>query len=350
MITASPPRVEARGAAPTRTRTASRASGLALLAGLLAVVCAASLALGSKAMPLRDVADALVAFDGSEHDLIVRDLRIPRTLLGLAVGSALGLAGALMQGLTRNPLADPGILGVNAGASLAVVVSIYAFGVADLRVYAWYAIAGAAIASVAVYVLGGAGRRGAGPMQLAIAGAALSALLASATTTLLLLDEAALDQFRFWVVGSIAGRNLAITAQALPFLVTGALLAAISARGLDALALGDDLARSLGRRVGATRAVTAAGIVLLVGGAVAAAGPIGFVGLTVPHVARSLVGATHRWLLPYSAVLGAVLVVAADTLGRVIARPGEVQAGIITALLGAPFFVFLVRRQRVAAL
>lgn len=301
-------------------------------------------------MPLRDVADALVAFDGSEHDLIVRDLRIPRTLLGLAVGSALGLAGALMQGLTRNPLADPGILGVNAGASLAVVVAIYAFGVADLGVYAWYAIAGAAMASVAVYVLGGAGRRGAGPMQLAIAGAALSALLASATTTLLLLDEAALDQFRFWVVGSIAGRNLAITTQALPFLVTGGVLAAISARGLDALALGDDLARSLGRRVGATRALTATAIVLLVGGAVAAAGPIGFVGLTVPHVARSLVGATHRWLLPYSAVLGAVLVVAADTLGRVVARPGEVQAGIVTAMLGAPFFVVLVRRQRVAAL
>lgn len=350
MITASPSRVPARGAAPTRFPSASRASGLALLAGLLAVASAASLALGSRDIPLRDVADALFAFDGSAHDLIVRDLRVPRTILGIAVGAALGAAGALMQGLTRNPLADPGILGVNAGASLAVVGSISLLGITDLRIHSWFAIGGAGLAAVAVYALGAGSRGRATPVRLALAGAALSALLASFTTTLLLLDEAALDQFRFWVVGSVAGRNPSTTARVGPFLVAGALLGLASARALNTLALGDDLARALGQRLGFARAAVAAAVVLLVGGAVAAAGPIGFVGLTVPHAARSITGPDHRWLLPYSAILGATLVVTADVLGRIAARPGEVQVGIVTALIGAPFFMVLVRRRQVAAL
>lgn len=350
MITASPPRVPARGAAPTRNPTASRASGLALLAGLLATASAASLAVGSRGIPLRDVADALFAFDGSAHDLIVRDLRVPRTILGVAIGAALGVAGALMQGLTRNPLADPGTLGVNAGASLAVVASISLLGITDLHTHAWFAIAGATLAAIAVYALGSGGRGKATPVRLALAGAALSALLASFTTTLLLLDEAALEQFRFWVVGSVAGRSPSTTALVAPFLIVGALLGGASARSLNTLALGDDLARALGQRIGIVRGAIAIAVVLLVGGAVAAAGPIGFVGLTVPHAARSITGPDHRWLLPYSALLGATLVVTADVLGRIAARPGEVQVGIVTALIGAPFFIVLVRRRHVAAL
>lgn len=350
MITAAPSRAASRGATRARSGPAGRAGGLALLAGLLVVASGASLALGSRDIPLRDVADALVAFDGSSHDLIVRELRLPRTILGIAVGAALGAAGALMQGLTRNPLADPGILGVNAGASLAVVVAIAMLGISDLRTHAWFAIVGATVASIAVYVLGGAGRGRATPARLALAGAALSALLASVTTTLLLLDEAALDQFRFWVVGSIAGRDAATAARVAPFLLAGGALGAATARSLNTLALGDDLATALGQRVAAVRAAVAAAVVLLVGGAVAAAGPIGFVGLTVPHVARTFTGADHRWLLPYSMLLGSLLLVVADVIGRVAARPGEVQVGIVTALVGAPLFVLLVRRRQVASL
>lgn len=327
-----------------------RVAGLVILAGLVVAAGAVSLAVGSKDIPLRDVLDAMFAFDGSDHDLIIRDLRIPRTVLGLAVGGALGVAGVLMQGLTRNPLADPGILGVNAGAAFAVVIAIYSFGIADLAAYVWFAIVGAAVAGVVVYGLGTRGRSGASPAKLALAGAAMSALLGSFTTGLLLLDAATLDQFRFWVVGSVAGRDLAISRQVAPFLLAGTVIAASSARRLDGLALGDDMARSLGQNVTVTRLLLAGGSVLLVGGAVAAAGPVGFVGLAVPHAARALVGPPHRWLLPYAAGMGAVLVVAADTLGRVLARPAEIQVGIVTALVGAPYLVMLVRRRRLAGL
>lgn len=323
---------------------------MALLAVALAAACAASLALGSKAIPLGDVLDALVDFDGSPHDLVVRELRIPRTALALVVGAALGTAGAVMQGLTRNPLADPGILGVNAGASLGVVVAIFGFGIADLSVYAWFAVVGGALAGTVVYALGATGRSAATPARLALAGMAVTALVMSVTRALLLLDEAAFDQFRFWVVGSVAGRSLAITGQVLPFLVVGGAVAVAAARHLDALALGEDMARSLGSSVARPRVALAAAVVLLVGGAVAAAGPVAFVGLAVPHAARLVVGNAHRRLLPCSALVGALLVVGADVFGRIVARPGEAPVGIVTAAIGAPVFVALVRRRRVAAL
>ena len=338
------------GRRPLVDSGAVRSLGMLLGAVALLGVAMASIAYGSKPIPVGEVLAALFDFDGSNDHLIVRSLRVPRTLVGIAVGVALGLAGAVMQGVTRNPLADPGILGVNAGASLAVVVAIHVFGVGTLSGYVWFAFVGAAAASLVVYGLGALGRDGATPVKLALAGAAVGAFLASITTAVLILDIATLDQFRFWVVGSLAGRDSTIATQVAPFLAAGALLAFGSARALNSMSLGDDVARSLGLRVGAARAVSATSVVLLCGAATAAAGPIGFVGLTVPHVARSICGPDYRWILPYSAVLAPILLLVADIVGRVVARPGELQVGIVTAVVGAPFFIALVRRRRLAQL
>ncbi|MEX2658347.1 MAG: iron chelate uptake ABC transporter family permease subunit, partial [Acidimicrobiales bacterium] len=237
-----------------------------------------------------------------------------------------------------------------AGASLAVVVAIHVLGITDLTGYVWFAFVGAAVVSVGVYALGALGRDGATPVKLALAGAAVAAFATSITTAVLIVDITTLEQYRFWVVGSIAGRDAAIAAQVAPFLVLGAVLAFASARSLNSMSMGDDVARSLGVRVGLARGVAALAVVLLCGGATAAAGPITFVGLTVPHVARAICGPDYRWILPYSAVLAAALLLGADVIGRVVVRPGELQVGIVTALVGAPFFIALVRRRRLAQL
>jgi iron complex transport system permease protein len=337
---------------PARTRGAAwRAGLLVALVGALALVMLWSVASGSKPIPLRDAWDGLVHFDRADPDhLIIRSLRVPRTIIGGLVGVGLGLAGALIQGITRNPLADPGILGVEAGASLFVVVGIHSFGIASLTGYVWFAFAGAAVASVVVYVLGSMGRDGATPVKLALAGAAMTAFVASITSAILLLDVSTLDEFRFWVVGSLANRDGTIARQVAPFIGIGAVLALLSGRTLNAMALGDDVARSLGQRVGLSRALVGVTIVLLVGGATAAAGPVAFVGLAVPHVARAIVGPDYRWILPFSAVLAPIMLISADVIGRVIDRPGEVQVGVITAVIGAPFFVLLVRYRRLTQL
>lgn len=329
----------------------TRGGGLLVAVAVLTAVALASIAYGSKPMALSTVWDGLWSYDPTIDDhLVIRSLRIPRTGMGLLVGVALGLAGAVMQGVTRNPLADPGILGIEAGASLAVVTGIHALGIGTFSGYVWLAFIGAAIASVVVYLLGSLGRGGATPVKLALAGAALCALLGSITTSILLLDVATLDQFRFWVVGSIAGRDGEIVADVAPFLAVGAVLALLAAPSLNTLALGDDVARSLGQRVGLARAASALAVIVLAGGATAAAGPIGFVGLTVPHVARAICGPDYRWIVPWSAVLAPILLLGADVTGRLVARPGEVQVGILTAIIGAPFFVALVRRRKLAEL
>lgn len=328
-----------------------RTAGLLLAVAALALAAAGSLLYGSRQLPAGEVVAAVFSSDRSTNAaLIVSELRVPRTLIGIAVGVALGLSGALMQGVTRNPLADPGILGVNAGASLAVVVAIYVFGVSSLSVYVWFALVGAAVASVVVYGLGSIGRDGASPVKLALAGAAVSALLIGFTSAILLLDLTTLDRYRFWVVGSLAGRDITILTQVTPFLLAGAVLAFGSARSLNVLAMGDDVARSLGARVGLARGVSALGVILLTGAAVSAAGPIGFVGLVIAHIARSIVGADYRWIMAYSAVLAPILLLVADTVGRVIFRPGEVQVGVVTAVVGAPFFIVLIRRSRLTQL
>jgi iron complex transport system permease protein len=347
----------AEAAAETDRRTVSGArqamlaAGLLVAIGLLVLVALLSVAVGAKSIPLGTVLDALFDHNPTDNDqLIVRSLRVPRTFVGLLVGAALGAGGTLMQGLTRNPLADPGILGVNAGAALFVVIGIYWFGLGSLLGYVWFAFVGAAVASAIVYVLGSLGRDGATPVKLALAGAALSAMLGSITRAVLLLDASTLDQFRFWAVGSLAGRTATVAANVAPFVLVGLVMAIACGPMLNSLALGDDVARSLGLRVGLSRAFGAAAIVLLCGAATAAAGPIAFVGLAIPHVARVITGPDYRWIVPYSIVLAPTLLLGADVIGRVVARPGEVQVGIVTALLGAPVFIWLVRRRKMAAL
>jgi iron complex transport system permease protein len=331
-------------------RRSVRMIGLAISAALLAFAVLLSLAVGSKPIPFGTVIRAFTDFDGSNDHLVVRELRLPRTVVGVLVGAALGMAGALMQAITRNPLADPGLLGVNAGAALAVVIGIAVFDLGSLTAYVWLAFVGAMVAAVAVYALGSIGRGGATPVRLALAGAALSALLGSFTSAFTLLDRDVLDQFRFWSVGSLSGRDEALMFQVLPFIAVGLLLGLGCARPLNSLGLGEDAARALGTSVGWTRAATALSVTLLCGAATAACGPIGFVGLVVPLAARVVTGPDQRWLLPYSAVLGPVVLLTCDVVGRIIARPGEVQVGIMTAALGGPAFVVLVRRVRMAQL
>ena len=324
---------------------AARSAGLLGVAAALVAVCFASIAYGSLKIPPGDVIDAFTSFRDVDEHVIVRDVRVPRTLIGLVIGAALGVAGAVMQGMTRNPLADPGVLGIQAGAAFAVVIAIFVLGVGSVAGYAWFALLGAAAAGTVVYALGAAGGSRATPINLALAGAAVAALLVALTSAVLAIDADTLDRYRFWIVGSVAGRELDVLAGALPFLAVGFVLAFGSGRALNALALGEDVARSLGQRVRITQAAGAAAFVLLAGGAVAVAGPIAFVGLTVPHVARGIVGPDYRWLLPYCALLGAILVLGADVLGRVVARPSEVDVGIVMAVVGTPVFIALVRRR-----
>ncbi|MFI5910647.1 FecCD family ABC transporter permease [Dactylosporangium sp. NPDC051541] len=316
---------------------------------MLAVGVAAllSLAVGAQNLSPVDVWRAIISPATAAPDAlaIVRDLRLPRTLLGILVGLALGAAGALMQGHTRNPLADPGLLGVSAGASFAVVIGIQ-LGALTLAGYIWYAFAGALLASVLVFGIAAGRRGGPTPVTLALAGMAISALLASCTQAMLLADNASLNTFRFWVVGSLAGRETHVIAQVAPFIAAGLLLAFVNTPALNALGLGEDVARALGQRISAARAIGIAAIVLLAGAATAACGPIGFLGLIVPHVARAGTGPDHRWLVPASALAGAALLLVADVLGRIVVSPGELPTGIVLAVAGAPFFIALVRRRR----
>lgn len=338
--------------AGNRAQKAARLTLVLLLLGLaLAVIAMLSLATGARAIPLENVWTALVAFDpnATEHR-IIWDLRMPRTVVGLMVGAALGLAGAVLQGATRNPLADPSILGIHAGASLAVVLGVAVLGMTQLSTYAWMAFAGAGAAMLVVYSVASLGREGATPVKLALAGAAITAVLHSIINAILLTSPRTLDEIRFWQVGSLSGRSMDIALQVAPFLAVGMILALGTARLLDGLSMGDDVARALGQRIGLSRGMAGLAAVILAGASTAAAGPIAFVGLTVPHVARAITGPGYRWILPYSMLLAPILLLGADVLGRVIAPPGEVQVGIVTAFLGAPFFIALVRRRKLAAL
>ncbi|MEV1009149.1 iron ABC transporter permease [Streptomyces sp. NPDC049881] len=311
-----------------------------------------SLALGARSIPPDDVLRALFASGGDAHTPaaeVVRELRLPRTVIGLMVGAALGIAGVVMQGLTRNPIAEPGILGVSQGAAVAVVLGIAFADAHALTEYVWFAFAGAGAAAVGVYAVAARGRGGATPVKLALAGAAINALLASVVAGVLTTRGAALDEFRFWQVGSLTGRDAEVAARIWPFLLAGLLLVAAAARGMDALALGDDVARGLGQNVALVRITGGLGAAVLTGAGVAATGPIAFVGLAVPHLARALVGGAHRWLLPMAALLGPVVLLVSDVAGRLLFPPSEVPAGVMTALVGVPFLVVLVRRSAVSA-
>lgn len=307
----------------------------------------ASIAIGAKQLSMGEVWHGLFESSGTYGDVVVGD-RISRTVLGLLAGAALGLAGAVLQALTRNPLADPGLLGINAGASAAVVTAITFFGVTSLSGYVWFAFLGAAAVGAMVWFLGGS--RGATPVRLALAGTAISAALYGYLQAVMIMDDAALNKMRFWTVGSLSSATDETITQVLPFLLAGTVLALALARPLNAMEMGDDTATALGANLNRTRVLSMLAATVLCGAATAACGPIVFVGLMVPHVVRSFTGPDLRWILPYAAVLSPVLLLGADVLGRIVARPSELQVGIVTAILGGPVFIFLVRRRRTAQL
>ncbi|MBB6351505.1 FecCD family ABC transporter permease [Nonomuraea muscovyensis] len=320
---------------------------LTALLAALGVAVVLSITIGAKAVPLHDAWRALTDPTGTENDIVIRSLRLPRTALGVLAGLALGVAGALMQGHTRNPLADPGLLGVTQGAAFAMVSSIILLGAQSVFAYIWFGLAGALLASVGVFALGMVGGRGGPtPVTLALAGTAVSAFLYALTSAIVLLDEQAMDVFRFWQAGSIAARGSDVVWQVLPFIAAGLVLAMANTPGLNALSLGEDVARGLGQNIALTRAVGVTAVTLLTGASVAACGALAFVGLLVPHLTRPLSGTDHRWLVPYSGLAGAALLLLADVIGRVVAHPGELEVGVVLALVGAPFFVALVRRRK----
>lgn len=327
-----------------------RALGLLVCLLVLGGCLVLSLAFGAKSIPVTDVWHALTAYDGSEDAFIVRDLRVPRAFLALAVGAALGVSGALIQALTRNPLADPGILGVNAGAGFAVILGVAFLGLSSTGQYLAMSFAGAVVTTTLVYVLGSAGRAGATPVQLTLVGVALSAVLAGISAAVTLLNPEVYDAMRGWAAGSLAARGWDVLWTVLPFIAAGLVLALLAARPLNAVALGDDLARSLGAGIVRTRVTVVAAVTLLAGAATAAAGPIGFVGLMVPHVARWFVGPDQRWIIPYTIVCAPILLIVSDTVGRIVLTPQELQVGIVTAFIGAPVLILLVRRRKVSGL
>jgi iron complex transport system permease protein len=327
------------------------ALGLIVLLGVLALVTFLSVTQGSREISLGEVVRAFGSIgSGTVEDTVTLEMRVPRTLVGLLAGAALGLSGALLQGVTRNPLADPGIMGVNAGAAAAVVLAITLLGVGGVSTYIWFAFAGAGLATVLVYVVGSLGRDGATPVKLALAGAAVTAGLTSYTSAMIMTNDQILDELRFWQVGSLAGRYAPVVSGVAPFVIVGCLAALLCGRWLNALALGEDTARSLGLHVGRTRLTLFAVVALLCGAATAACGPIVFVGLAVPHLARLICGPDYRWILPYSMVIGPLVLLLADVLGRVVAGDGELQVGVMLGVLGAPFFVGLVRYGKLAEL
>ncbi|WP_082080433.1 FecCD family ABC transporter permease [Williamsia herbipolensis] len=333
-----------------RARRGRDLTVLLAFVGLLALLAIASIAIGSRALSPGTVAEALFSPSSAPADVvgIVRDLRIPRTVLGVLVGLAIGAAGALAQAHTRNPLADPGLLGVNAGAACAVVAGVYLLGITAPIEYMGFGLLGAMIAAGLVFGTS-ALTRGASPLTLVLAGTGLSAMLLAITSAIVLTDTASLDAWRFWNVGSVVGRGSDVIWAATPFIAAGLVLAIGSGFFLNVLSLGDDMSRSLGSRIVTVRVVGIAAITLLAGAATAACGPIVFLGLVVPHLARAVVGPDYRWIVPYSAVLGAILLIASDVIGRVIARPAEIQVGIVLAVVGAPMLIKLVRSRRLVA-
>ncbi|KIP52538.1 FecCD family ABC transporter permease [Leucobacter komagatae] len=339
--------------APRPRRSAARRTALLMVgsATLLAVTAVIGIGLGSNPIHPATVVEAVFAYDPMNNaHLVVVLSRVPRILLGVVVGAALGLAGTLMQSVTRNPLADPGILGVNAGASLAVVIAIAFLGVQSVSGYIWFAFVGAGAAAALVYLLGSARGNAGTPVRIALAGTAVSIVIGALTQMVLLSNEPAFNAFRFWAIGSLQGRDFDVILTVLPFIAVGILASLALVAPLNAITLGDDVATGLGTNTTAARIGVAFAVVLLAGAATAAAGPIGFIGLGAAHIARFFTGNEHRRLIPASVLLGATLLVVADTLGRIAVAPAELQTGVAAALFGGPLFVALVRSRKVAAL
>ncbi|WP_100404695.1 FecCD family ABC transporter permease [Bacillus solitudinis] len=288
--------------------------------------------------------EAYTTFDGSNEHLIIQTVRVPRALIAAAVGASLGIAGVLMQALTKNPLADPKIFGINAGASFFVVLAVSFFSITSLSTFIWIAFAGAAVAAIIVYSIGSLGREGLTPMKFTLAGAAIWALFSSLTQGMLVLNEKALEEVLFWLAGSVQGRKLEYLQTVLPYMTIAWVSSLLIARHINLLSMGEDVAKGLGQRTGVIKIISAIIIILLAGGSVAIAGPIGFVGIMVPHLSRFLVGIDHRWLIPYCAIVGGCLLLLADISARYVIMPQEVPVGVMTAIIGTPFFIYIARK------
>lgn len=325
-------------------RTALMVIGLILL--LVAGFC--SLILGYTPMTPATLVGAISHFDPSNTDhLILRTERLSRTLISLCVGASLAVSGALMQTLTRNALASPGILGINAGAMFFLVAASTLFSLNAPALLVWSAFLGAAVAALAVVLLGG-GRKGLSPSRMVLAGVAISALFVSFAQGLLIVNQERLESILFWLGGSVSGRGTETLLPLLPFFLVSALVCVVLARQLNLLALSDELAAGLGQRILMIKILAAATVIVLAGASVSIAGLIGFIGLIVPHMTRALLGPDHRWLLPGCALLGATLLMTADVVSRLVIAPQEIPVGVMTALLGTPFFFYLARKRSYA--
>ncbi|MEY9869966.1 iron complex transport system permease protein [Peribacillus sp. B2I2] len=288
--------------------------------------------------------DAFTHFNGTNEHIVIQSVRLPRALIASAIGASLAISGVLMQTLTKNPLASPDIFGVNAGAGLAVVTGVTVFGISNLQVFTWLSFIGAAIAAISIYMIGSMGRGGLTPMKLTLAGAAMTAMVSSLTQGLLVSNEALLEQVLFWLAGSVSGRSLDNLIAVLPYLVVGWGIALIVSGKMNVLSMGEDVAKGLGLNIVFLKLVLGLAVILLAGGSVAVAGPIGFIGIVVPHLTRSIIGIDHRWLIPFSGLFGAVLLIVADIISRYILMPREVPVGVMTAIIGTPFFIYIARK------
>ncbi|MFJ9386065.1 FecCD family ABC transporter permease [Peribacillus sp. NPDC101481] len=318
--------------------------GLFITILLLLFLLCSSIVYGYTDTTWKMAIDAFTDFNGTNEHIVIQSVRLPRALIASAIGASLAISGVLMQTLTKNPLASPDIFGVNAGAGLAVVTGVTVFGISNLQVFTWLSFIGAAIAAISIYMIGSMGRGGLTPMKLTLAGAAMTAMVASLTQGLLVSNEALLEQVLFWLAGSVSGRSLDNLVAVLPYLVVGWGLALIMSGKMNVLSMGEDVAKGLGLNIVFLKLVLGLAIILLAGGSVAVAGPIGFIGIVVPHLTRFIVGIDHRWLIPFSGLFGAVLLIAADVISRYILMPREVPVGVMTAIIGTPFFIYIARK------
>lgn len=318
--------------------------GLFIAIIILLFLMAASIVYGYTDTTWKMAIEALTNFNGSNEHIVIQSVRIPRAFIAAAVGASLAISGVLMQTVTKNPLASPDIFGVNAGAGVAVVIAVTVFSVGSLQLFTWLSFFGAAVAAISVYAIGSVGREGLTPMKLTLAGAAMTALFASFTQGILVLNEAALEQVLFWLAGSVAGRSLDNLIAVLPYLIGGWIISLIIATKMNVLSMGEDVAKGLGLNTALLKITIGLVVILLSGGAVAVAGPIGFIGIVVPHLTRSIVGIDHRWVIPFSGLLGGMLLLAADIASRYILMPQEVPVGVMTAIIGTPFFIYIARK------
>lgn len=322
----------------------SRSLGLVFTIFLLLLLMCMSIVYGYTDTSWKTAFKTFTNYNASNEHIVIQSIRLPRALIAAAVGASLAIAGALMQTLTKNPLASPGIFGINAGAGFAVVIAVSLFSIVSIQAFTWLAFLGAGVAAVSVYFIGSIGREGLTPMKLTLAGAAMSAMFSSFTQGLLVMDEAALEQVLFWLAGSVSGRKLESLTSVVPYLAVGWLGALLLATKMNVLAMGDDVAKGLGLNTGFVKIGVGIVVVLLAGSAVAVSGPIGFIGIVIPHITRSIVGIDHRWVIPFSGLLGAILLLAADIGARYILMPQEIPVGVMTAIIGTPFFIYIARR------